>query len=80
RLSDTRLLSLNQVELQRGERWAFVGANGSGKSSLARALSGERPPLAGSVSSDFRRPVRQSLEQLQILVAQEWQRNNTDML
>ena len=80
RLSDTRILSLNQVELQRGESWAFVGANGSGKSSLARALSGELPPLAGSVSSDFRRPVRLSLEQLQTLVAQEWQRNNTDML
>jgi len=79
-LSDTRILTLNQVELQRGESWAFVGANGSGKSSLARALSGELPPLAGSVSSDFTRPVRLSLEQLQTLVAQEWQRNNTDML
>ena len=80
RLSDTRILNLNQVELQRGESWAFVGANGSGKSSLARALSGELPPLAGSVSSDFTKPVRLSLEQLQTLVAQEWQRNNTDML
>lgn len=79
-LSDTRLLRLNQVELQRGESWAFVGANGSGKSSLARALSGELPPLSGSVSSTFRRPVRLSLEQLQSLVAQEWERNNTDML
>ena len=39
-----------------------------------------RQTAAGSVSSDFRRPVRLSLEQLQTLVAQEWQRNNTDML
>jgi len=80
RLSDTRVLTLNQVELQRGESWAFVGANGSGKSSLARALSGELAPLAGSVSSDFQRPTRLSLEQLQKLVADEWQRNNTDLL
>lgn len=80
RLSDTRVLTLNEVQLQRGESWAFVGANGSGKSSLARVLSGELSPLAGSVSSDFQRPTRLSLEQLQKLVADEWQRNNTDLL
>ncbi|MGJ0126082.1 molybdate ABC transporter ATP-binding protein ModF [Pantoea sp. RHCKP32] len=80
RLSDTRVLRLDTLNLQRGESWAFVGANGSGKSSLARALSGELPPLSGSVRSTFSRPVRLSLEQLQTLVAQEWQRNNTDML
>ena len=44
RLSDTRVLSLNDLTISRGESWAFVGANGSGKSSLARALSGELPP------------------------------------
>lgn len=80
RLSDTRILTLNEVQLQRGESWAFVGANGSGKSSLARVLSGELSSLAGSVSSDFQRPTRLSLEQLQKLVADEWQRNNTDLL
>jgi len=80
RLSDTRLLTLPQAELQSGESWAFVGANGSGKSSLARVLSGELAPQSGTVSSDFKRPVRLSLEQLQALVAEEWQRNNTDML
>ncbi|WP_288477847.1 molybdate ABC transporter ATP-binding protein ModF [uncultured Pantoea sp.] len=80
RLSDTRVLRLDTLDLQRGESWAFVGANGSGKSSLARALSGELPPLSGTVRSAFVRPVRLSLEQLQTLVAQEWQRNNTDML
>ena len=79
-LSDTRTLNLNDLTLHAGESWAFVGANGSGKSSLARALSGELPPAKGSVTSDFKRPVRLSLEQLQKLVADEWQRNNTDML
>ncbi|MDU5782519.1 MAG: ATP-binding cassette domain-containing protein, partial [Pantoea sp.] len=40
RLSDTRLLNLNDLRLTGGQSWAFVGANGSGKSSLARALAG----------------------------------------
>lgn len=80
RLSDTRTLNLNDLTLHRGESWAFVGANGSGKSSLARALAGELPALSGSLTSGFSRPVRLSLEQLQKLVTQEWERNNTDLL
>ena len=80
RLSDTRVLTLNDLTLTRGESWAFVGANGSGKSSLARALTGELPPLQGSFTSDFVRPTRLSLEKLQKLVEEEWQRNNTDLL
>ena len=80
RLSDTRILTLNDLTLKRGESWAFVGANGSGKSSLARALTGELPPLQGRYASDFIRPTRLSLEKLQKLVEEEWQRNNTDLL
>ncbi|KJV47370.1 molybdenum ABC transporter ATP-binding protein [Pantoea sp. BL1] len=79
-LSDTRALSLNDLILNSGESWAFVGANGSGKSSLARALSGELSPGKGKVTQDFQRRTRLSLEQLQKLVAQEWERNNTDLL
>ncbi|ARJ40702.1 molybdate ABC transporter ATP-binding protein ModF [Pantoea alhagi] len=80
RLSDTRILTLNDLTLHGGESWAFVGTNGSGKSSLARALTGELPPLQGRFSSDFIRPRRLSLEKLQKLVEEEWQRNNTDLL
>ena len=80
RLSDTQVLRLNDLTLRSGERWAFVGANGSGKSSLARALTGELPPLQGQFHSSFARPTRLSLEKLQKLVAEEWQRNNTDLL
>lgn len=80
RLSDTRILTLNDLQLHSGESWAFVGANGSGKSSLARALSGELPPLKGRLISNFQRPARLSLEQLQKLVSDEWLRNNTDLL
>ena len=79
-LSDTRALSLNDLTLNSGESWAFVGANGSGKSSLARALSGEITAGKGSVTQDFQRRTRLSLEQLQKLVTQEWERNNTDLL
>ncbi len=80
RLSDTQVLDLHDLTIHAGESWAFIGANGSGKSSLARALSGELAALDGYVRCDFIRPVRLSLEQLQKLVADEWQRNNSDLL
>ena len=79
-LSDTRTLTLDRLTLHAGESWAFVGANGSGKSSLARVLAGELPAARGEVTNSFVRPVRLSLEQLQKLVAEEWERNNTDLL
>jgi len=78
-LSATRNLTLPALQIQAGESWAFVGANASGKSSLARALAGELAAAKGEVVNTFR-PVRLSLEQLQKLVSEEWQRNNTDML
>ncbi|MEI7408797.1 molybdate ABC transporter ATP-binding protein ModF [Pectobacterium aroidearum] len=80
RLSDTRMLHLDELALDENQCWAFVGANGSGKSALARALSGELPLLRGERTTGFQRPVRLSFEQLQKLVSDEWQRNNTDLL
>ncbi|MGV3346864.1 molybdate ABC transporter ATP-binding protein ModF [Enterobacteriaceae bacterium LUAb1] len=80
RLSDTRILTLGDMTLQHGDSWAFVGENGSGKSSLARVLAGELQPIKGQLHTDFIRPVRLSFEQLQQLVAEEWERNNTDFL
>ncbi len=80
RLSDTKTLHIDQLTLRAGERWAFVGSNGSGKSALARALAGELPLLSGSRTCGFSRITRLSFEQLQKLVSDEWQRNNTDML
>ena len=62
-----------------GESWAFVGSNGSGKSALARA-AGDLPLLSGQRESHFSRVTRLSFEQLQKLVSDEWQRNNTDLL
>ncbi|MFH7826939.1 molybdate ABC transporter ATP-binding protein ModF [Kluyvera chengduensis] len=80
RLSDTKTLKIEHLALRAGESWAFVGSNGSGKSALARALAGELPLLTGSRDSTFTRITRLSFEQLQKLVSDEWQRNNTDML
>ena len=80
RLSDTRTLILPELHVQSGDSWAFVGANGSGKSALAKALAGELILLSGNRQSHFRHSVRLSFEQLQQLVSEEWQRNNTDLL
>ncbi|MBD2812118.1 molybdate ABC transporter ATP-binding protein ModF [Xenorhabdus sp. Vera] len=80
RLSDTRTLRLPSLTIISGESWAFIGANGSGKSSLARALSNELIQLAGEHHCSFHTPVRLSFEQLQKLIDEEWQRNNTDLL
>lgn len=80
RLSDTRILSIDHLTLRAGESWAFVGSNGSGKSALARALAGELRLLKGERQCSFSRITRLSFEQLQKLVSEEWQRNNTDML
>ncbi|CAM6245067.1 TPA: molybdate ABC transporter ATP-binding protein ModF [Klebsiella aerogenes] len=80
RLSDIKTLHIDRLTLRAGESWAFVGSNGSGKSALARALAGELTLLNGQRESAFQRTTRLSFEQLQKLVSDEWQRNNTDML
>lgn len=80
RLSHTRSLSLPAICLNEGESWAFVGSNGSGKSALGRAFSNKLTLLTGSQECSFEHIVRISFEQLQTLVSEEWQRNNTDLL
>ncbi len=45
KLSEIQTLDIQQLNIEKGENWAFIGANGSGKSSLARVLS--MSPLSG---------------------------------
>lgn len=79
RLTDTRALKLDDLKIQTGESWVFVGGNGSGKSALVRALAGELTLIRGEQCCTFTRPSRLSFEQLQKLVSEEWRRNNTDL-
>ena len=40
------------LEVERGDRIAFVGPNGAGKSTLTNLLSGDLPPTSGSITLD----------------------------
>jgi iron complex transport system ATP-binding protein len=39
-----------ELQVARGERWAVLGVNGVGKTTLLRTLAGLRPPHAGEVA------------------------------
>ena len=45
----TTLVSSIRFEVQRGERWAILGANGSGKTTLLRTITGAIPPIDGEI-------------------------------
>jgi iron complex transport system ATP-binding protein len=47
---DAVILDSIDWRVERGEHWAILGANGSGKTSLLRALTGYLPPTAGQLS------------------------------
>ncbi|MDE3084973.1 MAG: ABC transporter ATP-binding protein, partial [Verrucomicrobiota bacterium] len=46
----TRILRDVNWRIERGQHWAVLGANGSGKTSLLRALTGYLPPTAGHIA------------------------------
>lgn len=46
---DRALVRAIRFEVQRGERWAILGANGSGKTTLLRTLVGARSPIDGEL-------------------------------
>src|ERR1041385_3708047 len=51
RLQRGRTVILDDVDwrVERGQHWAILGANGSGKTSLLRALTGYFMPTAGDI-------------------------------
>jgi len=46
---DKPLIRNLQFQVERGERWAILGANGSGKTTLLRTLTGEVSPVSGGM-------------------------------
>ena len=46
---DTRLFQDLDLQIERGERWAILGSNGTGKSTLIKCLLGHVEPDAGTV-------------------------------
>src|SRR5882757_6583679 len=46
---DATIIDRVDWRVERGENWAILGANGSGKTSLLRALTGYLPPTAGQI-------------------------------
>ena len=52
--TDRPLVQSIQFEVQRGERWAILGANGSGKTTLLRTLTGRVARLKASWSGTRR--------------------------
>ena len=53
RVGDRIVFSETNWEFHNDEHWAIVGANGSGKSILARALSGQIPVVQGKIVYHF---------------------------
>ena len=45
----TPIVRAIDFDVQRGERWAILGANGSGKTTLLRTLIGARSPIQGEL-------------------------------
>ncbi len=52
-IGNHRVLEHIDWTILRGERWAIVGRNGSGKSALARALYGATPVVGGEITHHF---------------------------
>jgi ATP-binding cassette subfamily F protein 3 len=46
---DKALIQNLEFQVERGERWAILGANGSGKTTLLRTLTGEVSPISGGM-------------------------------
>jgi molybdate transport system ATP-binding protein len=56
RLNDRLVFRNTDWVFHRDQNWAWIGANGSGKTLLARAISGEIPISEGEIRYGFRTP------------------------
>ncbi|ATG73719.1 molybdate ABC transporter ATP-binding protein ModF [Zobellella denitrificans] len=79
-ISERHRLTIRHLDLEAGQCWSFVGANGSGKTALARALAGELRLLEGEADNGFGRIEWVSFEQLQQLADREREEDESDLL
>ncbi|GAA3531265.1 molybdate ABC transporter ATP-binding protein ModF [Zobellella aerophila] len=79
-ITDRRQLRIPELALLTGQCWAFVGANGSGKTALAQVLAGELHRVSGVMENRFRRVEWVSFEQQQRLAEREREEDQSDYL
>ncbi|ART79434.1 molybdate ABC transporter ATP-binding protein ModF [Oceanisphaera avium] len=79
-ISDKQILSIANLKIEQGQCWSFVGANGSGKTALARALAGELTLMQGTAENSFKSIEWVSFEQLQALADREREQDESDFL
>lgn len=79
-ISEQHRLTIKQLDLQAGQCWSFVGANGSGKTALARVLAQELKLLEGTANNSFKHIEWVSFEQLQQLADREREEDESDLL
>ena len=77
-LKQSQKLTIESLIIEPKQFWAVIGENGSGKSALGLALSGELTCIGGSVESNFQRIALFSFEQQQRILAKIFQDRNND--
>ncbi|XKM14098.1 molybdate ABC transporter ATP-binding protein ModF [Orbaceae bacterium ac157xtp] len=80
KINDDTTFNIENLVINKGECWTFIGRNGSGKSTLANILAEKQSCLAGQIENRFKCVELLSFEVLQKMLDDEWKRNNTDML
>ena len=78
KISKTRKLLIDHLDLPDHCCVTFIGSNGSGKTSLAKALCGELQLVSGQAPEKLPRLSRISFEQQISLMEDDYQYRNTD--